>query len=49
VATENLAKVKGLDLFTKKFMRLGLEKIFLILNIGSCLRVSETQVPSIHR
>jgi ribosomal protein S27AE len=25
-ATENLAKVKGLDLFTKKFMELGLEK-----------------------
>jgi Zn-dependent protease with chaperone function len=48
-ATENLAKVKGLDLFTKKFMELGLEKIFLIQNVGSCLRVSETQVPSIYK
>jgi len=27
-ATENLAKVKGLDLFTKRFMELGLEKSF---------------------
>ncbi|MBN2336404.1 M48 family metallopeptidase [Candidatus Bathyarchaeota archaeon] len=47
-ATENLARVKGLDLFTKKFMELGFEKIFLIQNIGSCLRLSETQVPSIY-
>ena len=46
-AVQNLSKVKGMDLFTKKFMELGLEKIMLIQNIGSCLRVSETQVPSI--
>jgi len=43
-----LAKVKGLDLFTK-FMELGLEEIFLIQNICSCLRVSENQVPSIYK
>jgi len=48
-ATENLAKVKGIDLFTKKFLELGLEKTFPIKNIGSCLRVSEPQVPSIYR
>lgn len=48
-ATENLAKVIGLDLFTRKFMELGLEKVFLIQNLGSCLRVSETQVPSIYK
>jgi ribosomal protein S27AE len=35
VATNNLAKVKGLALFTKKFMELGQEKIFLIQNNGS--------------
>jgi Zn-dependent protease with chaperone function len=46
-ATNNLAKVRGMDLFTKKFMELGFEKIFLIQNLGSCLRVSETQIPSI--
>ena len=46
-AVNNLAKVKGMDLFTKKFMELGLEKIMHIQNIGSCLRVSETQVPSV--
>jgi hypothetical protein len=51
-ATENLAKVKGLGLFKKKFKELGLEKIFLIQNIGSYLRVSDpgTQhIQALHR
>jgi hypothetical protein len=30
-------------------MELGLEKIFLMQNIGSCLSVSETQVPIYRR
>ena len=48
-AISNLKRVKGMDLFTKKFMELGFEKIMLIQNIGSCLRVSETQIPSIYK
>ena len=48
-AIRNLQRVKGMDLFTKKFMELGFEKIMLIQNIGSCLRVSETQIPSIYK
>ncbi|MCB2171551.1 M48 family metallopeptidase [archaeon] len=48
-AIRNLKRVKGMDLFTKKFMELGFEKIMLIQNIGSCLRVSETQIPSIYK
>ncbi len=38
-----------MDLVTKKFMELGFEKIMPIQNIGSCLRVSETQIPSIYK
>ncbi|TFH15761.1 M48 family peptidase, partial [Candidatus Bathyarchaeota archaeon] len=48
-AIRNLQRVKGMDLVTKKFMELGFEKIMLIQNIGSCLRVSETQIPSIYK
>jgi len=47
-AIRNLKRVRGMDLFTRKFMELGFEKIMLIQNIGSCLRVSETQVSSIY-
>ena len=48
VAIRNLQRVKSMDLFTKKFIDLGFEKIMLIQNIGSCLRVGETQIPSIY-
>lgn len=48
-ATEGLKNVRGLDWFTEKVMDLGFERMTRVMKLGSCLKISEKQVPTLYK
>lgn len=47
-ATENLRRIIGFERVVAKFIELRYERLLYLLNIGSAVRVSETQYPRLH-
>ncbi|HEY3057586.1 MAG TPA: M48 family metallopeptidase [Chloroflexota bacterium] len=47
-AVAQLAKLRGFDMVTRKFLEYGFERLQYVLNIASAIRVNANQMPGLH-